>query len=151
MGEDKDFQDLTFEQEKAKEYQAGATRRHIIDMMKYALPRIKKWSVAEQKLLGNKMADLMADMLIVANDLDRTHSPKTPLKKLDYMNGALQDMITLAYELEYLKGISSKNEWTKHSKEIGSCIGGFIKKVYEAENGRKSPGSKRHIHGRRPR
>lgn len=151
MGEEKDFQDLTFEQERAKEYQAGATRQRIIDMMEYALPQIQKWSVAQQKLLGNKMEDLMADMLITANDLDKTHSPKTPLKKLDYMNSALQDMITLAYKLKYLQGVSSKNEWTRYSKEVGSCIGGFIRKVYNEETGRRQHQEHRHTHGRRPR
>jgi len=151
VGEEKDFQNLTKGQEKAREYQAGATRQRIIDMMEYALPQIQKWSVAQQKLLGNKMADLMADMLVMANDLDRTRSPKTPLKKLDYMNGALQDMITVAYKLKYLQGVSSKNEWMRHSMEVGSCIGGFINAVYAEETGKAKPGSKRHMHGRRPR
>ena len=151
VDEERDFQDLTYKQEKAREYQAGATRQHIIDMLDYALGRIEKWSVAQQKLLGNKMADLMEDMLIVANDLDRTKSPKTPLKKLDYMNGALQDMIELAYRKKYLKGATSKNEWLRLSQEVGKSIGGFMKAVYNEEMGRKSPGNKRHMHGRRPR
>ena len=151
MDEDRDFQDLTQKQEQAREYQAGATRQHIIDMMEYALPKIAKWSVAQQKLLGNKMADLMADMLIMANDLDRTRSPKTPLKKLDYMNGALQDFIELAYKLKYLQGVSSKNEWTRLSKEVGLSIGGYIKAVFEEEAGRKKQTEHRHVHGRRPR
>ena len=46
-------------------------------------------------------------------------------------NKALQDFITLAYALKYLKGSSSYDEWTRRSIEIGAMIGGYKKYIYE--------------------
>lgn len=56
---------------------------------------------------------------------------KRPHKNLDMKNKALQDFVTLAYRLKYLKGSSSHAEWTRRSKEIGSMLGGYKKWLYE--------------------
>lgn len=103
----------------------------IIDMIEYALPLIEKWSVPHQKLLGDKMALCMEEMLELANELEWAYSKKTPHKNLDMKNKALQDFITLAYRMKYLKGSSSFSEWTRRSKEIGSMLGGYKKWLYE--------------------
>lgn len=106
-------------------------RMKIIDMIEYALPLIEKWSVPHQKLLGDKMALCMEEMLELANELEWACSKKTPHKNLDMKNKALQDFITLAYRMKYLKGTSSFSEWTRRSKEIGSMLGGYKKWLYE--------------------
>jgi len=137
--------------EERKQYEDLKIRRKIIDMRKYALPLIKKWSVAEQKLLGNDIAALMFEMQTVACDLDQSYSPKTPLKKLDYLNLALKDNVTLAYELKYLKGDKSRNEWMRRSGEIGKMIGGLTKAVYGEEKLESTHNKKRHVHSKRPR
>lgn len=106
-------------------------RMKIIDMIEYALPLIERWSVPHQKLLGDKIALCMEEMLELANELEWAHSKKTPHKNLDMKNKALQDFVTLAYRLKYLKGSSSHAEWTRRSKEIGSMLGGYKKWLYE--------------------
>ena len=106
-------------------------RMKIIDMMEYSLPLIEGWSVPHQKLLGDRIAACMEDMLEIANELQWSYSKKTPCKNLDMKNKALQDYITLAYRAKYLKGSSSHAEWTRRSKEIGSMIGGYQKYLYE--------------------
>ena len=106
-------------------------RMKIIDMIEYALPLIEKWSVPHQKLLGNKMALCMEEMLELANELGVGVFKETPHKNLDMKNKALQDFITLAYRMKYLKGSSSFSEWTRRSKEIGSMLGGYKKWLYE--------------------
>ena len=102
-------------------------RMKIIDMIEYALPLIERWSVPHQKLLGDKIALCMEEMLELANELEWAYSKKTPHKNLDMKNKALQDFVTLAYRLKYLKGSSSHAEWTRRSKEIGSMLGGYKK------------------------
>lgn len=106
-------------------------RMKIIDMIEYALPLIEKWSVPHQKLLGDKIALCMEEMLELANELEWSYSKKTPHKNLDMKNKALQDFITLAHRTKYLKGSSSFSEWTRRSKEIGSMLGGYKKWLYE--------------------
>ena len=116
---------------KQQEYENLQIRMKIIDMMQYALPLIEKWSVSHQKLLGNRIAECMEDMLELAAELQWAHSKKTPCKNLDMKNKALQDFVTAAYKLKYLKGSSSHAEWTRRSEEIGSMIGGYQKGIYE--------------------
>lgn len=106
-------------------------RQKIIDMIAYALPIIERWPVKHQKLLGDRMADCMSDMLELAAALQFEYSKKTPCKNLDMKNKALQDFITAAYTVRYLNGRSSYDEWTRRSKEIGSMIGGYKKWIYE--------------------
>lgn len=77
------------------------------------------------------MALCMEEMLELANELEWAYSKKTPHKNLDMKNKALQDFITLAYRMKYLKGTSSFSEWTRRSKEIGSMLGGYKKWLYE--------------------
>lgn len=125
-------------------YENLSIRMKIIDMMEYAMPLIEKWSVAHQKLLGDRIAECMEDMLELSNELEWAHSKKTPCKNLDMKNKALQDFVTLAYKLKYLKGSSSHAEWTRRSKEIGNMIGGYQKWIYEdipdtKKTGRKPP------------
>ena len=71
------------------------------------------------------------DMLELANELELAYSKKTPHKNLDMKNKALQDYVTLAYRLKYLKGATSHAEWTRRSKEIGCMLGGYKKWLYD--------------------
>lgn len=106
-------------------------RMKIIDMIEYAMPLIERWSVPHQKLLGDRIAACMEDMLEIANELELAYSKKTPHKNLDMKNKALQDYVTLAYRLKYLKGATSHAEWTRRSKEIGCMLGGYKKWLYD--------------------
>lgn len=106
-------------------------RQKVQDMIVYAMPLIERWSVAHQKLLGDDIAHCMNEMVELAAALQFEQSKKTPCKNLDMKNKALQDYITLAYALKYLKGSSSYDEWTRRSKEIGAMIGGYKKYIYE--------------------
>lgn len=106
-------------------------RMKIIDMIEYAMPLIERWSVPHQKLLGDRIAACMEDMLELANELELAYSKKTPHKNLDMKNKALQDYVTLAYRLKYLKGATSHAEWTRRSKEIGCMLGGYKKWLYD--------------------
>lgn len=124
----------------------------IIDMMVYALPIIGRWSVAHQKLLGDKVAEVMEEMLLLANEVQFSPSKKTALKKLDILNKGLQDLVTTAYMLKYLKGPKTKNEWTRRSVEIGAMIGGYNKWLYGDEPEKpegKMPTKRNGVHGRR--
>ena len=67
----------------------------------------------------------------LANELELAYSKKTPHKNLDMKNKALQDYVTLAYRLKYLKGATSHAEWTRRSKEIGCMLGGYKKWLYD--------------------
>ena len=140
MGQSKENPTVTEQQE----YENLKIRMKIIDMMEYSLPLIERWKVAHQKLLGDRIAECMEDMLELANELQWAHSKKTPCKNLDMKNKALQDFITLAYRTGYLKGTSSHAEWTRRSEEIGSMIGGYQKWLYEdaptnVKNGGRTP------------
>lgn len=106
-------------------------RQKVLDMAAYAMPLIERWSVAHQKLLGDDIAHCMNEMVELAAALQFEQNKKTPCKNLDMKNKALQDFITLAYALKYLKGSSSYDEWTRRSKEIGAMIGGYKKYIYE--------------------
>jgi len=135
-----------------QEHENLAIRMKIIDMLEYALPLIERWSVPHQKMLGNKVAETMEEMLLLATEVQFSPSKKTALKKLDMLNHGLQDLILTAYKLKYLKGISSKNEWTKRSEEIGAMIGGYNRWLYgsSAEHpAGKMPSSRNGTHGRR--
>lgn len=135
-----------------QEHENLAIRMKIIDMIEYSMPLIQKWSVAQQKLLGNKIADTMEDMLLLANEVQFSPSKKTALKKLDIANKGLQDLILVAYKLKYLKGASSKNEWTRRSLEVGAMVGGYTKWLYGDtgdKNSGKTPVTRRGTHGRR--
>lgn len=135
-----------------QEHENLAIRMKMIDMIEYSMPLIQKWSVAQQKLLGNKIAETMEDMLMLANEVQFSPSKKTALKKLDITNKGLQDLIHVAYRLKYLKGTSSKNEWTRRSVEVGAMIGGYTKWLYgdmPDKNSSKMPASRRGTHGRR--
>ena len=135
-----------------QEHENLAIRMKLIDMIEYSMPLIQKWSVAQQKLLGNKIAETMEDMLMLANEVQFSPSKKTALKKLDITNKGLQDLIHVAYRLKYLKGVSSKNEWTRRSVEVGAMIGGYTKWLYgdkPEHNAGKMPTSRRGVHGRR--
>ncbi len=140
MGQSEENPTVTDQQE----YENLQIRMKIMDMLDYSLALIERWSVPHQKLLGDRIAECMEDMLELANELQWAHSKKTPCKNLDMKNKALQDFITLAYKRKYLKGSSSHAEWTRRSKEIGSMIGGYQKWIYEdaptsAKNGSKTP------------
>jgi hypothetical protein len=134
-----------------QEHENLAIRMKIIDMLEYALPLIERWSVAHQKLLGDKIALTMEEMLMLANEVQFSPSKKTALKKLDIMNKGLQDLILVAYKCKYLKGSKSKNEWTRRSVEVGAMIGGYSKWLYgeTSENSSKMPETRRGTHGRR--
>lgn len=106
-------------------------RQKIRDMICYALPLIERWSIAHQKLLGDDIAHCMNEMTELAAALQFEVNKKTPCKNLDMKNKALQDHITTAYNLKYLKGSSSYDEWTRRSKEIGAMIGAYKKWIYE--------------------
>ena len=125
-----------------QKYENLSIRMKIMDMMEYSMPLIEIWSVAHQKLLGDRIAACMEDMLELANELEWAYSKKTPCKNLDMKNKALQDFITLAYKLKYLKGSSSHAEWTRRSKEIGSMIGGYQQWIYEDSPVPKKTGGK---------
>lgn len=125
-------------------------RGKILDMMVYAMPLIEKWSVCHQKLLGNKLAEIMEEMLLLANDVQWLPNKKTPLKKLDSLNKGLHDMIEAAYELKYLQGPSSLHEWQRRSEEIGRLIGGLTAAIYGDGSPPKEKQVYRHTtHGRR--
>ena len=122
---------------KDQEFENLQIRQKVIDMIAYALPLIEKWSVPHQKLLGDDIAHCMNEMLEYAAALQFDHSKKTPCKNLDMKNKALQDYITLAYQVKYLKGSSSYDEWTRRSKEIGCMVGAYKKWIYEDTPGKK--------------
>lgn len=127
-------------------------RMKIVDMLVYALPLLERWSVAHQKMLGNKIADVMEDMVLLANELQFSPNKKTALKKLDIANKGLQDLVLTAYRLKYLKGVSSKHEWERRSMEIGSMIGGYSKWLYgedEKKPSNQAQYKRSGVHGRR--
>lgn len=132
-----------------QEHENLSIRMKIIDMMEYSLPLIERWSVPHQKLLGDKMSEVMEEMLLIASELQWAYSKKTPLKKLDYLNKGLQDLITVAFRCKYMKGVSSYHEWTRRSKEIGLMIGGYGKWVYEEAPQEEPKDNKKVMRGRR--
>ena len=135
-----------------QEHEILTIRMKIIDMLEYALPLIERWSVPHQKLFGDKIADTMEEMLLLANEVQYSPSKKTALKRLDILNKGLQDFVTAAYRLKYLKGVSSRDEWTRRSKETGAMIGGYSKWLYDdapRKPSGKIPDTRHGAHGRR--
>ena len=53
-----------------QKYENLSIRMKIMDMMEYSMPLIERWSVAHQKLLGDRIAACMEDMLELANELE---------------------------------------------------------------------------------
>lgn len=102
----------------------------IEDMEVYALPLIARWSIPQQKLLGDDVAHCMNRMAQLAAALTVAYYKKTSISELDELNKGLQSYIRIAYRLKYLKGISSRGEWEKRSAEIGRMVGGFKEALY---------------------
>lgn len=102
----------------------------IEDMEVYALPLIARWSVPQQKLLGDDVAHCMNRMAQLAAALTVAYYKKTSISELDELNKGLQSHIRAAYRLKYLKGHSSLNEWEGRSAEIGRMIGKYKEWVY---------------------
>lgn len=102
----------------------------IEDMEVYALPLIQRWSVPQQKLLGDDVAHCMNRMAQLAAALTVAYYKKTSISELDELNKGLQSHIRVAYRLKYLKGYSSLNEWEGRSAEIGRMIGKYKEWVY---------------------
>lgn len=124
---------------KPQENDNNIIRMKIIYMMEYAMPLLERWSTPHQKMLGNRIAECMEDMLELASELQWSYSKKTPHRNLDMKNHALQDYITLAYRLKYLKGAGAHSEWTKLSVEIGRLIGGYGKYLYGESQAAEKP------------
>lgn len=101
----------------------------VEDMMNYAYPLIKKWSIADKYTIGNDLMACMKNMLRLSVDIREKYYKKTTLGDFDRENKTLQEFIKVAYDLKILKGMSSYKEWTKRSVEIGRMIGGFINTV----------------------
>lgn len=143
-------QESDMKQAKEQKYQNLQIRQMIQDMIVYAMPLIEKWKIAHQKLLGDDIAHCMNEMLELAVALEVEYSKKTPCKNLDVKNQALQDFITLAFKLKYMKGTTSHAEWTKRSKEIGAMIGSYKKWIYEevaVQDKKESVNAKRQYSG----
>lgn len=110
----------------------------VEDMIDYAYPLIKKWSVADKYAIGNDLMDCMKKLLRLSVDIREKYYKKTTLGDFDRENKTLQEFIKVAYDLNILKGLSSYKEWNRRSEEIGRMIGGFINTVngtnFDADN-----------------
>lgn len=120
-------------------------RKKMVDMEAYGLNLIGGWSVKNQKLLGDFMANHMHEMILDANELQYSWQKKSALKDLDMKNRALKDFVQIAYTAGYLRGATSFCEWNRRIGELGSLIGGYYKYVYPdlAENKPKEPRKKK--------
>lgn len=105
-------------------------RLKIIDMEVYGLNLISGWTVKDQKMLGDYMANLMHEMVYYANELQFSWQKKSPLKELDMRNHALSDLIQVAFKAGCLRGTNNLTEWSRQTAEIGRLIGGYYKYVY---------------------
>ena len=101
----------------------------VEDMIDYAYPLIKKWSVSDKYAIGNDLMDCMKKLLRLSVDIREKYYKKTTLGDFDRENKTLQEFIKVAYDLNILKGLSSYKEWNRRSEEIGRMIGGFINTV----------------------
>lgn len=144
-----DSEEQLYEPSREEKQQGNTVRGKIIDMMVYALPILERWSVAHQKLLGDKMADAMEEMLLYANKVEWAPNKKTPLRELDYLNKWLHDMVQVAYDSKYLKGPSTLHEWQRRCDEIGKMIGGFEAAIYGKKSPKETVTYRRTTHGRR--
>lgn len=115
---------------KEEEDQNFTIRQRIVDMEVYGLGLIGGWSVKNQKLLGDFMANLMHQMVADANELQYSWQKKSALKNLDMKNHTMHDLIQVAFTAGCLRGPSNFAEWSRQSEEIGKLIGGYYKYVY---------------------
>lgn len=106
----------------------------VEDMILYAHPIIKRWSVADKHDIGNTLMDNMKELVQLSVDIKEKHYKKTTLTDFDRKNKTLQEFIKLAYDMKILKGLSSYREWNRRSEEIGRMIGGFINTVNGANS-----------------
>lgn len=105
-------------------------RQKIVDMEAYGLNLISGWSVKNQKLLGDFMANLMHQMVADANELQYSWQKKGALKSLDMHNHTLRDLVQVAYTAGYLRGPNNFAEWSRQVEELGCMIGGYYPYVY---------------------
>lgn len=105
-------------------------RQKIVDMEAYGLNLISGWSVKNQKLLGDFMANLMHQMIVDANELQYSWQKKGALKSLDMKNHALGDLVKVAFTAGYLRGPNNFAEWSRQVEELGCMIGGYYPYVY---------------------
>lgn len=105
-------------------------RQKMVDMEVYGLNLIGGWSVKNQKLLGDFMANLMHEMVVDANELQYSWQKKSALKDLDMKNHALKDFVQVAYTAGYLRGPTNFTEWSRRVAELGKLIGGYYKYIY---------------------
>ena len=87
----------------------------VEDMIDYAYPLIKRWSVADKYAIGNDLMDCMKKLLRLSVDIREKYYKKTTLGDFDRENKTLQ-------------------EFTRRSEEIGRMIGGFINTVNGANS-----------------
>lgn len=106
----------------------------VEDMILYARPIMKRWSVADKHDIGNTLMDNMKELVQLSVDIREKYYKKTTLTDFDRKNKTLQEFIKLAYDMNILKGLSSYKEWTRRSEEIGRMIGGFINTVNGANS-----------------
>ena len=95
------------------------------------MPLIERWRRTASKVTRRQNCSLHGRYVGTCKRVGIGLLKKTPHKNLDMKNKALQDYVTLAYRLKYLKGATSHAEWTRRSKEIGCMLGGYKKWLYD--------------------